>query len=190
MKTLLFWNIAKNYKYTPKYSENFWSGNWKFWSNLRALTTVSLQFFYKFSQTGVPLDMNNYFRGSSAEKSLRNVDLSKYSNPSQAAVFPAAGFSLKRPFFLASARTGTPLKWHSKWHTRHNRVLFLIPYSHLYSLVLHAQHICFLAGKLANIQEDSSVFWVVTPGNNTENGRIHFNRGGSLRSRKIQKSPF
>ena len=42
----------------------FLSGNWQYWSNLRALTTVYL-YIYSFSQVGVPKDMNNYIRGSS-----------------------------------------------------------------------------------------------------------------------------
>ena len=69
-------------------SREFLSGNWKYWSNLRALTAVSLYILsvcvcvraracvcvcVSFSCVVVPRDMNSYCRSSSNEKRLRNT---------------------------------------------------------------------------------------------------------------------
>ena len=64
INTKPFWNTAKNYK--SKHRDNFCSEIWKYWSNLRALATVTLIFFL-FLYARVSRDINNYFRGFSTE---------------------------------------------------------------------------------------------------------------------------
>jgi hypothetical protein len=49
-------------------SREFLTGNWKYWSNLCALTVSLRTRARAFSRAGVRRYMNNYFRGSSTEK--------------------------------------------------------------------------------------------------------------------------
>jgi hypothetical protein len=60
----------QNCNCTSKYRENFLSGSWRYWSNLRALYNPPLVFI-----AGVPRGMNNYFRGFSTGEKVREKQI-------------------------------------------------------------------------------------------------------------------